>query len=92
MASGRASVRPRQPPESLRQSDLAEYITGNDPNLTYVKTIGIGGQGQVHIVLFIGQAVLTNVVTKQPNRRGTAHCYFPPFSTPKVPFLFHPRL
>ena len=64
MASGRGSVRPMQPLESLRQSDVAEYITGNNPNLRYIKTIGIGGQGQVHIVFFIYQTALTKVVTE----------------------------
>jgi hypothetical protein len=42
-------MRPEQ--QALQPSDLAEYITGNDPNLEFISTIGAGGQGQVHIVL-----------------------------------------
>jgi hypothetical protein len=37
-------------PHTLQPSDIAEYITGNDPNLKFIQTIGAGGQGQVHIV------------------------------------------
>ena len=41
-------MRPEHLP--LQPGDLAEYITGNDPNLEFISTIGAGGQGQVHIV------------------------------------------
>jgi hypothetical protein len=51
MAAMRASATPVYPDDTLREGDLIDYITGNDPNLTYVRIIGIGGQGQVHIVL-----------------------------------------
>jgi hypothetical protein len=50
MAARAASVTPVHPQDGLRESDLIDYITGNDPNLTFIQTIGIGGQGQVHIV------------------------------------------
>jgi hypothetical protein len=46
-----ASVYPMHPQDDSRQSDLIDYITGNDPNLTFIQTIGDGGQRQVHIVL-----------------------------------------
>jgi hypothetical protein len=50
MAARAASVTPVHGQDGLRESDLIDYITGNDPNLTFIRTIGIGGQGQVHIV------------------------------------------
>jgi hypothetical protein len=51
MAARASSVTPVRGQDGLRESDLIDYITGNDPNLTFIRTIGVGGQGQVHIVL-----------------------------------------
>ena len=55
-----ASVTPVHRQDGLRESDLIDYITGNDPNLTFIQTIGIGGQGQVHIVLTPPNHLLTS--------------------------------
>ena len=40
----------REIKQTMEENVFMEYITGNDPNIVHVRTIGNGGFGQVYVV------------------------------------------